>query len=294
METTRPEKNLDEKLLSPEEIKAIGEIELGPAKHEVFLNKHYKKLIWGGLCIVLAASLGVGYYSYQEQQKAEAGALIVQASGAYSPQGALSPAKYDAKILSQILNEYGSTPSAATAELMEALSLLTDPAHAESGISRLESIMASQAGKPAAARAASFIAAWHMQEKNTGKAMEYWQKVVDMPLNPYTALACVNMGDLSKAKGDIEAARAYYTKVRTEYANSPLASDSVAGIRLALLGVDEPRKIDPPSQEKEAASPTASPYSLPGQATQGTSQPAPQPTGGLGDFTTSFSGDSKR
>ena len=38
--------------MSPEEIKAIGEIELGPSKHEIFLNQHYKKLMWGGIGVV--------------------------------------------------------------------------------------------------------------------------------------------------------------------------------------------------------------------------------------------------
>ena len=45
MQTTNKTENPEETPLTPEEVKAIGEIELGPAKHEVFLNKHYKKLI---------------------------------------------------------------------------------------------------------------------------------------------------------------------------------------------------------------------------------------------------------
>ena len=54
MDTTS--KNTEDTLpLTPEEIKAIGEIAIGPSRHEQFLNAHYKKLMWGGITLGIAA-----------------------------------------------------------------------------------------------------------------------------------------------------------------------------------------------------------------------------------------------
>ena len=71
----------EEMPLSPDEIKAIGEIQLGPAKHEVFLNKHYKKLIIGGVALIIAATGGIAWYAYGEQQEEDASSALISACG---------------------------------------------------------------------------------------------------------------------------------------------------------------------------------------------------------------------
>ena len=58
--------------LTPEEMKAIGEIELGPSRHEKFLNAHYKKLIVATLAIMLLMAAAIIYATYRMRQKAEA------------------------------------------------------------------------------------------------------------------------------------------------------------------------------------------------------------------------------
>lgn len=257
METNKTAKNPDELPLSPEEIKAIGEIELGPAKHEVFLNKHYKKLIYGGIALLLAASLAVSYYSYKNQQEQEAGALIVQATGAATSSGARTPEAYEAKALAEVGERYSETSSYPVAGLMEALSLLADPAHAERGIAQLEGMANDSMNDLIRVRAAASLAAYYMRERKDDKAVEYWQKVVAMPLNPYTAIAYVNLGDLSKNAGDIETARNYYQQVSASTPNSPLAAEGIVGLREALLEVDAPREVQ--AQPKPAPSPSFMP-----------------------------------
>jgi len=249
MDKNRPARNLDDAPLSPEEIKAIGEIELGPSKHEVFLNKHYKKLIFGGIAVMLAASAAVGYYSYKTQQGKDAGALIVQAVQAANAEGIPDPGSYDAKALAQVTDDYPDTSSAPMAELMEALSLLSDSAHAEAGVSRLEGMAANGENTIIRERAASALAAYYMGEKQDAKSAEYWQKVVAMPLNPYTAIAYISLGDMAKNAGDIESARNYYNQVKAVCPSSALAAEGVVGLRLALLGVDAPKEVQPPASE---------------------------------------------
>ena len=64
--------------LSPEEIKAIGEIEIGPSKHEIFLNAHYKKLMWGGIGLSVAAACIIAYFSHRNDHRNEASACAMQ------------------------------------------------------------------------------------------------------------------------------------------------------------------------------------------------------------------------
>ena len=52
---TNSKTNEDTLPLSPEEIKAIGEIAIGPSRHEQFLNAHYRKLMWGGITLGIVA-----------------------------------------------------------------------------------------------------------------------------------------------------------------------------------------------------------------------------------------------
>lgn len=255
MEANRPVKNLDELPLSPEEIKAIGEIELGPTKHEVFLNRHYKKLIYGGIALMLAASLAVSYYSYKGQQQQDAGSLIVQAARAASPSGAAAPDSYDSKALAEIAGHYADTASAPLSALMEALSLLADPAHAEKGIAQLESLAANGANELIRSRSAAALAAYYMRERKDGKAQEYWQKIIAMPLNPYTAIAYVSLGDMAHNAGDVESARNYYNQVVAATPNSKLAAEGIVGLRSLLLEVDAPKEIQKQGPPQPQANP---------------------------------------
>lgn len=279
METNKTTSNIDEMPLSPEEIKAIGEIELGPARHEIFLNKHYKKLIIGGIAFMVAASAAIGYYSYKNEQKEQAGALVVQAMGSASQEGAHSPAQYDAAALSQINTAYADTNSADLAQLLEALSLMTDSAQIEGAIGRLEALASGSANELIRARALASLAAHYMSEEKNDKATACWKQIISMPSNPYSAIAYLNLGDMAKLAGDKEAARNYYTQVSTACPNSPLVSENVAGLRLALLDVEAPTPVAaPPAEEKPTSVPN--PFGIDTASPFGPATPAPAPADG--------------
>ena len=66
---TNSKNNEDTMPLTPEEIKAIGEIAIGPSKHEQFLNAHYKKLMWGGITLGVAAGAVIAFFSHRNDMR---------------------------------------------------------------------------------------------------------------------------------------------------------------------------------------------------------------------------------
>lgn len=258
--------------LSPEEIKAIGEIQIGPAKHEVFLNKHYKKLIVGGLAFVAVASAAICYATYVQQRDEDAGATLVNALKLTSPGMAATPDAYDAAQLATVVGDYAPTPSAPTAELMEGLSLLTAEGDKQQmGIDRLEQLAANSANDLVCAIAGASVATHYMRSGADDKAMEAWTRVTRLPQNPYTALAYLSMGDLAKQAGKLEEARGYYKQISMACPNSPLARQGAAELRLMLLEVDAPKQETPaPKPESPAtANPFANPFGAPAPTTSG-------------------------
>ena len=77
--------NEDTLPLSPEEIKAIGEIAIGPSRHEQFLNAHYKKLMWGGITLGVVAGGIIAFFSHRNDMRHEAAAQVVQAMKITAP-----------------------------------------------------------------------------------------------------------------------------------------------------------------------------------------------------------------
>lgn len=254
--------------LSPEEIKAIGEIEIGPSKHEIFLNNHYKKLIVGGLALVAVASAAICYATYVEQRDMDAGAATVSAMKLTAPGNAATPDAYDAAQLATVVGDYAPTPSAPTAELMEGLSLLTaEGDKQQAGIARLEQLATSSANDLICARARAALAAHFMRTGDSAKSATEWKNITNLPQNPYTALAYLCLGDLAKQGGDVEGARNYYKQISTACPASPLARQGAAELRLMLLEVDAPKVETPaPKQETPAPNPFASPFGMPSAA----------------------------
>ena len=73
---TNSKTNEDTLPLSPEEIKAIGEIAIGPSRHEQFLNAHYRKLMWGGITLGIVAGGVIAFFSHRNDMRHEAAAKV--------------------------------------------------------------------------------------------------------------------------------------------------------------------------------------------------------------------------
>lgn len=243
--------------LSPEEIKAIGEIELGPSKQEEFLNKHYKKLIVGGIALMVAVSAGICIASLRQQHKEAGSHELFAAAKVFTSGNAAAPSDYDAKALATVQNDYSDTDASSTAALMEGLSLLQGEGGAESGLSRLEGVAASTESEFVRVRALAAIASYYMGEGKAEEAAAAWKKVVQLPANAYTALAYVSLGDLARNAGDIEAARTYYNLLAKECPTSVLTRSQVAEMRLMLLEADAPIPVKPLPTAPQQLSPYA-------------------------------------
>lgn len=275
--------------LSPEEIKAIGEIEIGPSKHEIFLNAHYKKLMWGGIGLSVAAACIIAYFSHRNDHRNEASACAVQVFKATEPGAVASPSAYDAAALKALSEDYAGTPSAATAELLRALSLLGGDKKGEAMASLQQ--LSGDANPLIAARAQVAVASHLMQEGKDKESVAAWQKLVQMGDSPYTALGYVTLGDLAADGGDKQAARGYYEQARTKCETSALVSAKTVEMRLLLLDVDAPRPVAPISAPAQDAlnpfgdAPTAAPSAAPAADPFGLTTPAQPGEGPLGPVT---------
>lgn len=264
MQTNNTKPTPEDMPLSPEEIKAIGEIDLGPAKHEIFLNKHYKKLIYGGIALAVVATAATAWYAHGEQQREEAGALVVKAVGATVTDTSLSPQNYDPEALDAVTSEYPGTPSEETAKLLKAVREITDPAHTDFGA--LVELADSAKNDFIRLRATVALAMRFTKDGDADKATLYWQKVVSMPRNVYTPRAYVNLCDIAWNQGKQDLAADYLRQARAACPDSPLfatgANNDIA-VRSDLLesGVDAPVAVAPPA---EPAAPAELP-ALPGE-----------------------------
>ncbi len=262
--------------LSAEEIKAIGSIGIGPSKQDIFLNRHYRKLIWGGIGLAIVAGAAIAYASHRADMRAEAGSQVVAAMKGERMGKVAAPADYDAKVMEAIRAEHESTPSAATAKLLEGLSLLAgSDEQAATGAALLQEIIDSAESAPLLrARAHSALATRAMLKDDAATATTHWTAITMLGETPYTALAYLTLGDMAKAEGKVEDARRYYTQATTTCPGSPLtAPGGVIAARLELLDVDDPRPVEP--AKAEGASPLDSPLDAPAADDPFGDMPAP-------------------
>ncbi len=256
---TNPKNNEDTLPLSPEEIKAIGEIAIGPSRHEQFLNAHYKKLMWGGITLGIVAGGVIAYFSHRNDMQHEAAASVVQAMKITAPgEGIASADEYDAATLRSLLQNHASTPSAATAEMLSALSLLAKGD--ETGIAALNTVANGNGSLPLRARALAALGTYELQQ---GKdSAPTWTRITQMEANPYSALAYLMLGDIASSKGDKDAARTWYEQCKSKCPTSALVTDKTVEMRLTLLDVDAPTPVEPIAQpeSQEKQNPLGNPF----------------------------------
>lgn len=235
--------------LSPEEIKAIGEIEIGPSKHEVFLNAHYKKLMWGGIGLSLLAGCVIAYFSHRNDHNEAGAAAAMNVFAVTAPGTAAVPAEYKAEALAALDSQYADTPSAVAAELLRGLSLITGD-KAQEGVSVLQKVVETADNPLVAARAQSAIASYYMGQGKDAEATDAWQRLVQMGDSPYTALGYLTLGDIAATSGNKEAARGFYEQARTKCETSSLVNSKTVEMRLLLLDVDAPVPVAPPARDE--------------------------------------------
>ncbi len=277
------DKHKDEDIapLSPEEIKAIGSIGIGPSKQDIFLNRHYRKLLWGGIGIAVIAGVAIAYASHRSDRRDEAGAKIIAAMKSNNPDATASAANYDTKLLQEISSEYDSTPSAATAKLLQGLNLLAGSSEqAAEGSDLLLAIADDEEAAPLLRfRALAALATRATADADNAKANAYWTRITQMGESPYTVLAYISLADIANSEGKTDDARRLYTQAETVAGNyrNQLALNTIKE-RLAMLDTTAPRTVAPLPQTEQPAS-TDSPLDTPLDNTLDLDTPATLPTG---------------
>ena len=241
------EKLKDMPELTPEEMKAIGEIELGPSRHEQFLNAHYKKLIVATLVIMLLAAAAIIYGTYRARQEAEASGLLLQALGV-TDQSTEAQGNFDQAALERIIRDYPGTQSVGAAQMLRGMQLVVG-GEEKQGIEELQRVALRADDSFVRLRAQAYLAGHYMRAGNSDKATELWQAVSRAGNSPYHALALLSLGDMAQKSGDEQGARAYYTQIAEQCPASPLLV--AAQQRLLILGVDSPKPVAPPENEQK-------------------------------------------
>ena len=206
--TQKPEEEMP---LSPDEIKAIGEIQLGPAKHEVFLNKHYKKLIIGGVALIVAATAGIAWYAYGEQQEEDASSTLIAACGITNESATPDALRYDVSELNRVKAEYPETGAARSADVF----LMQNQMAAATPNLELCKKMADGSGAdeyrlPACAH----LAAYYMKNGDDANAIVYLRKIVETPSsNAYKNQSYKYLAFISLKQGNKEQAASYLSKM---------------------------------------------------------------------------------
>lgn len=252
--------------LTPEQIRAIGEIEIGPAKHEVFLNRHYKKLIVGGIVFLLAASGAICYATFRQQEEERASASVVEAMKLNAPGKVAAPDGYDGALLATIQSDMRKTNAASTAALMEGLLKLSTDEGRQAGLAQLAEIAEQSPNELIRARAHAALAAFYMGSGEEGKSVDHWKAVVGLPANPYSVIALISLGDLSGNAGDVESARSYYKQAELQHPTSPLTRSGIAELRSMLLEVDVPKPLAPVRAATPSSAQDANPFGTPASA----------------------------
>ncbi len=232
--------------LSPEEIRAIGEIQIGPSKYESFLDDHYKKFILGLVLVVLLGVGCVAWYSMRNATSNEAAAALITAMGENKVRPITQVYSPDQNKLQDIAQNYDSTASVETALCLKGMAQLSS-GEASNGIATLTELSASAKNPLVRQRAVASLAMHYMNAGEKEKAVLMWKKLCLEENGIYAALAYMSLGDIARMDGNTEEARSFYKSALEKYPQSSLVREGGdIMLRLALLDVDDPKPVAPP------------------------------------------------
>lgn len=230
--------------LSPDEIRAIGEIELGPSKTDQFLDRNYKKIIGAGVTIILLFSAYVTYNSFHEDRAKTAGNQLTLA---WIP----SQGRYDIAQLTSVEENFAGTPAANTATLLRLTENLTqgDPAKASAD---LETFISSAPNEENKLQAAINLANYYSKNGKLDDAARLYELVSEAKNEFYSPMALMNLGDIARQRGEQDRANDLYLSLMDSYPDSQLVIGNFGvNPRIDLLGIKEPEsKLPIPEKMK--------------------------------------------
>ena len=246
--------------LSPEEIRAIGEVNIGPARHEVFLDNHYKKLIAGGIVIAIGVVGAIAYYSMKDEKETNASAALISALGADKAKCYISSSSLDAGQLESVAAQYPDTAATDTAKYL-AHAATVAKGKTQQGLAGMNELLKTTANEGLKLRIRVYLADQYSQQGKLEEAAALWQEVLAAGESPYLPLAYMSLGDIAQQQNDKEKAKALYGAGKIKCAGSPLAIHMQE--RFAVIDVSSPAKEAPAPAPLPAPLPEATDSSIP-------------------------------
>ncbi|MBK1790872.1 tetratricopeptide repeat protein [Persicirhabdus sediminis] len=226
----------------------LAEIETGPSKLDQFLDQHSKKLLIAAVLIAIAVGAYVIYDGVAEGKLRDAGAALTAAEGTDG--------------LEQVMTAYDGTATGGSAMLM--LADLQREESVDSAIGTLQQFLIKYPEHPAVASAQTKLGLLLINQGKADEAATYLDKVIASQNAGYIApLANIALGDIAKAKGDLAAAKDFYTTAvesgialsddEDAFRQNPFKQ--TAQDRVLLLNAEAPVMIKPVAPKAPASSP---------------------------------------
>ena len=231
----------------------IAELEQGPSKFDIFMEKHQKKLIIASILIFLGV-IGYVFYSGLEKMKnEEAGAALLVAT-----------TENDYKA---IISKYSDRPAAGTAALLIA-ELRTNN---DDAIKALQHYLATYPDHPAVTKAEFELATRQLNAKHTKDATTTLEGLIAREDAEYLIPAAkIALGDIAAQNNEIEKAERLYLEALEGLDVSTIFART-AHFRLKLLKAKKPNIIEPkvpklmPDNKPATPSPSLAPSPTPPQ-----------------------------
>lgn len=246
----------------------LGEIEHGPSKFDLFMEKNLKKLILLALLIVIGVAAFVITSQLADAKDREAGNALIAAE---------SPDDYR-----KVSTDYPDSGAAASAQLLLA-GQLWEEGKEDEAVKTLKSLAGAE-NHLASAQAKFTLAGLQLKQGKTDEAKSGYEAVLSNSeakyLHPFSLVA---LGDIAKAAGEEEKAKEYYQRKLDDF--PAYADQNIAVTRLNLVGVDAAEKISPPPAPEPLATPESKPEVNPAFTTPlpdlGATPPTPEMTPAL-------------
>ena len=237
--------NVDD-LFTAEGVRPVAEIEVGPTKHEKFLDQNYKKIALAVIGIGLVCSGFIVWNGIARDKELTAGNLLVQT---LDPNGQINEDK-----LHQITSSYAGTDSAVTAAYLEAVALWNQGKDKE-GCAKMEAFIQSVPSPEWVNQASVILGSHYMKSGQLADAERLFKSIVDLQQKGlYSPLAYLSLGDIARSKGDYATAKRYYDDLATLFPESNFVISQLGlPARRELLEVKAPEKVAPPATAKKDA-----------------------------------------
>lgn len=234
----------------------LAEISHGPSAFESFLDRNQKGMVVAGVVLALAGGAWIVTKGLQKSRANTAGEELGNAE---------SLAEFQ-----EVVKKHAGTPAAGSAAILIA-EKQWEAGEQDVAIETLRKFVAEAPEHPAIPSAKASLATRLMQQGKTDEAATIFKELAGNPAAKFIApYALVSLGDLDKAAGRLEDAKASYKRVAEEFKGSPFAS--LADQHLQLVTFKMPVEIDAPPAPAIPDASLPTPDLSPGAAIPGMSE----------------------